>query len=78
MTPRRFVYGLAALSVFVFVLPIIAVVGSLPSGLISALIIGIGMRRAWRMTADTGTDIPGVTVIAGPFRVGKPGIPQSA
>jgi hypothetical protein len=78
MTPRLFVYGAAALAVFVFILPIIAVIGSLPAGLISALIIGIGMRRAWRMTGDTGSDAPGVTVIAGPFRVGKPGVPQTA
>jgi hypothetical protein len=61
---------LGSLALFVAVLPIIAVLGSLPAGLISALIIGIGMRRAWRMTADSGSDAPGTTIVAGPFRVG--------
>lgn len=48
----------------VFALPVIAVLGSLPSGLISAFIIGLGMHQAWKMTA-------GYTVsITGPYRVG--------
>jgi hypothetical protein len=78
MTLRIFALGLGALALFVTVLPIFAVLGSMPSGLISALIIGIGMRRAWKMTADTGGETAGATVIAGPFRVGKPAIAASA
>jgi hypothetical protein len=71
ITLRVFVMAVGALVLFVTILPIVAIIGSMPAGLISALIIGIGMLRAWRMTADTGSDA-GVTVIAGPFRVGKP------
>jgi hypothetical protein len=72
LTVRRVVLGLGALAVFVVVLPLIAVVGTLPSGIISALIIGIGMLRAWKMTADGGDATQGATVIAGPFKVGRP------
>ncbi|HEX6534019.1 MAG TPA: hypothetical protein VF041_05450 [Gemmatimonadaceae bacterium] len=54
------------LLVFVFALPIIAIVGSLPSGLISAFIIFIGLRQAWRMTAGTPFEV------SGPYRVGVP------
>jgi hypothetical protein len=73
--PKRMTFGLLAMglavtALFVAILPIIAVLGSLPFGLITALIIGIGMRRAWRMTADTGT-ASGTTMISGPFRLGK-------
>jgi hypothetical protein len=49
---------------FAFALPVMAVLGSLPSGLISALIIGFGMHQAWRMTGDAR---PRIT---GPHRVG--------
>ena len=51
---------------FSLALPVIVVVSSLPSGLISALIIGIGMRQAWTMTR--AADL----TIAGPFKVGQP------
>ena len=74
ITLRVFVMAVGALVLFVTILPIVAIVGSMPAGLISALIIGIGMRHAWRMTADTGSDATGVTVVAGPFRVGKPAV----
>jgi hypothetical protein len=50
--------------VLVFTLPFLVVFGSLPSGLISALIIGFGMMQAWRMTAAHQISI------AGPFKVG--------
>jgi hypothetical protein len=50
--------------VMVFALPVIAVLGSLPSGLISALIIGFGMQQAWKMTAGH------LVSITGPFKVG--------
>jgi hypothetical protein len=59
-----YVAALAFVSGFIFVLPVLMVVGSLPSGLISAVIIGLGMRQAWRMTGA-------VTVhISGPYKVG--------
>jgi hypothetical protein len=80
--PKRMTFGLLAMglastALFVTILPIIAVLGSLPFGLITALIIGIGMRRAWRMTADTGT-ASGTTTISGPFRLGKAAAVASA
>lgn len=49
---------------FSFALPVMVVVGSLPSGLISAAIIGFGMHQAWRMTAAPHF------VVTGPFRIG--------
>jgi hypothetical protein len=49
---------------FTLALPVLLVFGSLPGGLISAAIIGFGMRQAWVMTAA-----PQFT-ISGPFRVG--------
>jgi hypothetical protein len=56
---------------FVVALPVMAVLGSLPSGLISALIIGFGMQKAWRMTGDARPPI------TGPHRVGA-GSPSPA
>jgi hypothetical protein len=52
---------IAALTV---AMPVLVVFGSLPSGLISALIIFVGMRQAWVMTAA------GVLSVSGPYRVG--------
>ncbi|MEW5917814.1 MAG: hypothetical protein AB1762_15540 [Gemmatimonadota bacterium] len=49
---------------FALALPLMVVFGTLPSGLISALIIGIGMRQAWVMTRAAEI------TIAGPFKVG--------
>jgi hypothetical protein len=55
-----------------FALPVLAVFGSLPSGLISAFIIGIGMHQAWKMTAAQ------VASITGPYRVGgEPEVPAA-
>ena len=48
----------------IFALPVMYVVGSMPSGLISAVIILFGMQQAWKMTAS------GVVPITGPYRVG--------
>jgi len=62
--PRSFLLGLAIGLVFVFALPIIAIVGSMPSGLISAFIIFIGLRQAWQMTATPKLEV------SGPYRVG--------
>jgi hypothetical protein len=50
---------------FVLALPVIVIFTSMPSGLISALIIGIGMRQAWTMTR--GVELS----ITGPFKVGS-------
>lgn len=50
--------------VFVFALPVLYIVGSLPGGLLSALIIGIGLRQAWVMTGAA------VLEISGPYKVG--------
>ncbi|HEU5174371.1 MAG TPA: hypothetical protein VFT96_06435 [Gemmatimonadaceae bacterium] len=51
---------------FVLVLPLLVVFGTMPTGLISAAIIGFGMHQAWRMTgADT-------LVVSGPYAVGTP------
>ena len=58
------VAGLALMLAFIASLPVLFVVETLPSGLISALIIGIGMRQAWRMTAAPHFEI------SGPYRVG--------
>lgn len=56
--------GLGALFVFVFALPVMIIAGSLPSGLISAFIIFIGIHQAWRMTAAPPLKL------SGPYRVG--------
>jgi hypothetical protein len=48
---------------FSLALPVLMVLGSLPSGLISALIIGIGMQQAWKMTG-----VPPLQ-ISGPYRI---------
>jgi hypothetical protein len=59
------------LSVVVFgglmaALPVLVVIGSFPSGLISAFIIFIGMRQAWKMTCAP------VMKVLGPYRIGAP------
>lgn len=54
---------LAILLGFSVALPVLVVFGSLPGGLLSALIIGIGMRQAWQMTA-----VPPLQ-ISGPYRI---------
>jgi hypothetical protein len=63
------IIGLAAVLagsfLLTFALPIIYIVGSMPSGLISAIIIGIGMHQAWKMTAAQAHRI------SGPYRVGS-------
>jgi hypothetical protein len=64
--------GLAGVFVFIFALPVIVVFGSLPGGLISALIIGFGMQQAWRMTGAKKLEI------TGPFKVNAPPSAESA
>ena len=56
--------GFVFLSAFIAALPVLVVVGSFPSGLISAFIIFIGMKQAWRMTGAPWLQI------LGPYRVG--------
>lgn len=58
------VSALGATFLYIFALPVISIVQSLPSGLISAIIILVGMQQAWKMTARS--DVP----ISGPYRVG--------
>ncbi len=58
------VRAIGLLLVFSLTLPVFVVFGSMPSGLISALIIGIGMRQAWKMTG-----VPDLET-HGPFKVG--------
>jgi hypothetical protein len=48
----------------VFLLPVLVIFASFPSGLISAFIIFIGLRQAWKMTGA-----PHVQIL-GPYRVG--------
>lgn len=55
------------LFVFVFALPVLFIAGSMPGGLISALIIFFGLRQAWRMTGVPALDV------SGPYKVG-PGL----
>jgi hypothetical protein len=51
---------------FVFALPVLIVFGSLPSGLISGVIIGFGCWQAWQMTGAPQLSI------TGPHRIGDP------
>jgi hypothetical protein len=62
----RALLRIVALSGLIAALPVLVVVGSFPSGLISAFIIFIGMRQAWKMTGAP------VMRVAGPYRVGAP------
>jgi len=64
MTGSKFFIGVGAILLLTFVLPVLMVVGSLPSGLLSAIIIFIGLRQAWRMTAAP------VLTVSGPYKVG--------
>jgi hypothetical protein len=57
---------------FVLALPLLVVFGTMPTGLISAAIIGFGMHQAWRMT---GAD---ALVISGPYAVGTPASEEEA
>jgi hypothetical protein len=66
--PRPLLFSLPVAAAFlaglVLTLPVLVVFGSFPSGLISAVIIFIGMRQAWRMTSAPWLQI------LGPYRVG--------
>ena len=53
------------LFVFIFALPVVVVASSMPAGILSAIIILIGLRQAWHLTAAP------VYKISGPYRVGS-------
>jgi hypothetical protein len=62
--------GQAAVAVLILLtliaaLPLMVIAGSFPSGLITAFIIFIGLRQAWKMTAAV------TILVLGPYRVGS-------
>jgi len=59
-------------AVMVVSLPVMAIIGSGASGILSAIIIGVGLQQAWRMTAAP------VVSVKGPFRVGATSATQVA
>lgn len=61
--------ALGALALLTFALPVMSVVSSMPGGLLSAAIIGFGMRQAWQMTRA-----PDVQV-RGPYMLAPPNVP---
>lgn len=63
-TATGVVVAFALLFAVILALPVAVVLGSLPSGLLSALIMFIGMRQAWTMTGAP------VVHVLGPYRVG--------
>ena len=52
------------LAALVFALPVMAIAQSMPGGVLSALIIFLGLRQAWSMTASPTLEI------SGPYKVG--------
>jgi hypothetical protein len=62
-----FLLTIAVVTGLSFALPVLFIIGSMPGGLISALIILFGMLQAWRMTGAPQLQI------TGPFRVGPGG-----
>jgi hypothetical protein len=57
-------FAFGALLLFTLALPVLSVFGSMPGGILSAIIIGIGLRQAWTMTGAPELKI------RGPLRVG--------
>ena len=64
VTGREFLVGLGVVLLMTFALPVVFVFGSLPAGFLSAIIILIGLRQAWRMTAAP------VLSVTGPYKIG--------
>jgi len=64
VTNSSFVKAIGILLGLFVALPLIAAFGSMPSGLISLVIMFFGMQRAWRMTGTPQL------VVNGPYRVG--------
>ncbi|MEN3338141.1 MAG: hypothetical protein V7647_1817 [Acidobacteriota bacterium] len=62
--PMSLPKAVAVLAGLIAAVPIVVIVGGLPSSLISALIMFFGMRQAWKMTAVAMLEI------SGPYRVG--------
>ena len=65
MSGRDVAVAVGGLFILTFGLPLLSVFGSMPLGLISALIIFIGLSQAWRMTGRPALEI------SGPYRVGS-------
>jgi hypothetical protein len=63
--------GVALLVALSLALPVLVVFGSLPSGLITAAIVGFGMQQAWRMTAAPQL------AVSGPFRIAASDAPAT-
>lgn len=61
--------ALGALALLTFALPVMSVFSSMPGGLLSAAIIGFGMRQAWQMTRAPEVQLKG------PFRLAHPPSP---
>ena len=68
----RLLTALGITFLFIFALPVMYIAGSMPSGLISAIIILVGMQQAWKMTARA--QVP----ISGPYKVGSRPSPSPA
>jgi hypothetical protein len=66
MGPKFFLVGIGILLGGAFLLPIFMVFASMPSGLISALIIGFGMKQAWQITAPPDLQFHGPLTVALP------------
>ena len=66
-----FLFAIGALLAFAFSLPVIAIFSG-GSGVLTALIIAIGLRQAWQMTGAPALKI------TGPFRVGGDAIAAGA
>src|SRR6266487_3574233 len=64
-TAANLLFAMASILAFIASLPVLVVFASFPSGVISAFIIFIGMRQAWRMTGAPGL------LILGPYTVGS-------
>jgi hypothetical protein len=64
LTLRGFVLALLMVGGLIVALPVIAALGSMPSGLLSILIIGFGLRRAWQITRASNT------IVTGPHSIG--------
>ena len=60
--PSSALPGLLALAGLIFALPVMYVFSTMPSGAISALIIGFGLLQAWRLTGS-----PSIS-FAGPYK----------
>ena len=64
LSGRDVAIAFGGLILFAFALPLLSVFGSMPLGLLSALIIFIGLRQAWQMTGKPPL------AISGPYKVG--------